>query len=395
MTILLYIFKIHLISVYFFIKLFHKQKEQVCFLSRQSNELSLNYKMIMQELDKENIHYEYICKKINSKINDSIRTHGTYSNNLNFLSGIFHEFSNVFSYYKSLYSQMILISKSKVVIVDGYNIPVSLLKHKKDTCVIQIWHALGAIKKFGYQVIGNKDGVSSKVAKILKMHNNYDYVLSSVESMNPYFSEAFNVSKDKILTIGTPMVDYMIKGDYKATKEIYKKYPVLKEKENVLYSPTFRNDKRSGLKELIKNFDFSKYNLIITFHPKVYEEIDDKRIIKISPREFLTYDVLKVADYVITDYSALIIDALLAKKKILLYVYDYYKYKEDNGLNINLLEDYPNITKIKASEIINILNKHTYNNKEYMEFSNLYRPNIKNCTKKIIDLIKGNLNGNS
>ena len=59
MSILLWILKIHLITVYFFIKIFHVQKKQVCFLSRQSNELSLNYKMIMQELDKENIKYKW------------------------------------------------------------------------------------------------------------------------------------------------------------------------------------------------------------------------------------------------------------------------------------------------------------------------------------------------
>ena len=70
MTVLLYILKLHLISVYFFIKLFHRQKKQVCFLSRQTNTLSLNYKLIIKELDKYNIPYKYICKKVDSKVND-------------------------------------------------------------------------------------------------------------------------------------------------------------------------------------------------------------------------------------------------------------------------------------------------------------------------------------
>ena len=56
-----------------------------------------------------------------------------------------------------------------MIIVDGYNIPVSVLKHKKNTTVIQMWHALAAIKKFGYQSIGYKDGVNKTIAKILKM----------------------------------------------------------------------------------------------------------------------------------------------------------------------------------------------------------------------------------
>ena len=85
-----------------------------------------------------------------------------------------------------------------MIIVDGYNIPVSVLKHKKNTTVIQMWHALAAIKKFGYQSIGYKDGVNKTIAKILKMHANYDYVISGSEAMKPYFAEAFKIDKEKI-----------------------------------------------------------------------------------------------------------------------------------------------------------------------------------------------------
>ncbi len=387
MTVLLYILKLHLISVYFFIKLFHRQKKQVCFLSRQTNTLSLNYKLIIKELDKYNIPYKYICKKVDSKVNDSIRTHGKYSNNFNFIINIFKNLKSNFSYYLSLYSQMRLIASSKVIIVDGYCLPVSLLKHKKGTKVIQIWHALGAIKKFGHQVIGNKEGVSYKVAKILKMHNNYDYILSGTEAMNSYFSEAFNTSIDKILTIGTPTIDYLLKKNIDIINQIYSKYPELKNKKNVLYSPTFRNDNRSGLKELVENFDFNKFNLIITFHPKVKEDIDDDRIIKINSKEFLTYDILKISDYVITDYSSLLIDALVINRKVLLYVFDYENYKENNGLNIDLVKEFPNITR-RDGKGINELLLSKYNDKDYKKLQKNYKPKVKNCSKRIVSLIK-------
>ena len=126
----------------------------------------------------------------------------------------------------------------------------------------------------------------------------------------------------------------------------------LKEKVNVLYSPTFRNDNRNGFEELIKYFDFENYNLVITFHPKVADFKNDERVIKINPSEISTYDIVKICDYVITDYSSLMIDALIANKKILLYVYDYDKYKKENGLNIDLINEFPNITKKNAKEII-------------------------------------------
>ena len=257
MKILLNILKIHLITVYFFIKLIYKQKYQVCFLSRQSNELSINYELIIKHLEKENIPYKVLIKKINSNINDSIRTQGNYSNSTNFIKSLFKNFKGGLSYYFSLYKQMRYIASSKVVIIDGYSLPVCLLKHKKGTKIIQMWHALGAIKKFGYESIGKKDGINPLIAKILKMHNNYNYVISGSESMNKFFAEAFNIDEEKVIAIGTPTIDYLLTKDIKIEQEIYTKYPILKEKTNILYSPTFRNDKRNGLKELIENFDFN------------------------------------------------------------------------------------------------------------------------------------------
>ena len=195
MSIILYFIKFHLISVYFFIKLFTKRKERVYLLSRQSSKPSLNYLAIIKELEKKGIDYKVTCKKVDSSINDSVRTQGHYSNTNGFLARVFKKLGSAFSYYFSLWSQMINIASSKVIIVDGYNLPVSLLKHKRGTKIIQLWHALGAIKKFGYQSVGKVDGVSPNVARILKMHAGYDAVISGSEGMNPFFAEASSFSR--------------------------------------------------------------------------------------------------------------------------------------------------------------------------------------------------------
>jgi hypothetical protein len=41
-----------------------------------------------------------------------------------------------------------------------------------------MWHALAAIKKFGYQTIGYPDGLKPKIAKVLCMHKNYHYLIT-------------------------------------------------------------------------------------------------------------------------------------------------------------------------------------------------------------------------
>lgn len=389
MKIILYIIKGHFIIIYFFIKLFTKQKKQVYLLSRQFNSPSINYQIIIDELKKLNIPYKIKCKKISSSINDSMRTQGHYSNTFNLIKKVFSNLKSTLSYYFSLYDQMVSIASSKVIIVDGYNLPVSLLKHKKGTKVIQMWHALGAIKKFGYQSIGKVDGINPTVARILKMHANYDYVISGSEGMNKYFAEAFNVPIEKVLAIGTPSIEFLKKKDNKITKKIKEKYPALKNKINVLYSPTFRNEKNYNYEELINNTDFTKVNLIITNHFKVEERATDPRVININSNEFQTFDILKIVDYVITDYSALMIDAAVINKKILLYVYDYDEYKKNNGVNLDLLNDFPTIAYQDAKKLMNVINKNKYDIKAYHEFQKKYTPHIKTTsTEANMDLIK-------
>lgn len=389
MKIILYIIKGHFIIIYFFIKLFTRQKKQVYLLSRQFNSPSINYQIIIDELKKDNIPYKVKCKKISSSINDSMRTQGHYSNTFNLIKKVFSNLKSTLSYYFSLYDQMVSIASSKVIIVDGYNLPVSLLKHKKGTKVIQMWHALGAIKKFGYQSIGKVDGINPTVARILKMHANYDYVISGSEGMNKYFAEAFNVPIEKVLAIGTPSIEFLKKKDNKITKKIKEKYPALKNKINVLYSPTFRNEKNYNYEELINNTDFTKVNLIITNHFKVEERATDPRVININSNEFQTFDILKIVDYVITDYSALMIDAAVINKKILLYVYDYDEYKKNNGVNLDLLNDFPTIAYQDAKKLMNVINKNKYDIKAYHEFQKKYTPHIKTTsTEANMDLIK-------
>lgn len=378
---LLFIFKWHLRGIYFFIKLFTKQKRRVFFLSRQFNFVPINYEFIIEELKKENIDTKVICKKVSNGLNGLIRNE---KNRKSF----FKDIVSIIGYYFNLYKQMYYIATSKVVIIDGYNLTVSILKHKKNTRVIQMWHALAAIKKFGYQTIGYPDGLNPKIAKMLCMHKNYDYVISGSKAMNKYFAEAFNVPIEKVIEVGTPMIDYLLKDDNEKREEIFSVYPQMKEKINILYSPTFRSDGRDNTQEVIEAVDTKKYNLIFTFHPK-NNIIVSKDVISIDSKQFSTFDILKNVDYVITDYSALSIDACVLNKKLLLYVYDYEKYNEENGININLFEELQGAVSENIKDLIEIIDNDSYNMEKYQEFRHKYVSNLNgDSTQKILKIIK-------
>ena len=162
----------------------------------------------------------------------------------------------------------------------------------------------------------------------------------------------------------------------------------MKEKINILYSPTFRSDGRDNSKEVIEAIDTQKYNLIFTFHPK-NNTISDENVISIDNRMFSTFDILKVVDYVITDYSALSIDTCVVNKKLLLYVYDYEKYNKENGININLFEELPGSVSRDIKELIKVIDNNSYNMDKYQEFRHKYVSNLKgNSTQEILKIIK-------
>ncbi len=145
----------------FFIYFFHKlapTKRQIAILSRQGDEPSLDFSLLIDELkaqDKD-VQLKVLCKKL--------------------LKG----FGNKPSYFFHLIGpQMHALATSKVAIIDGYCIGASVLKHKEELKVIQTWHAMGALKKFGHSILDTPEGSSKTMAKGMRMHANYDYILTS------------------------------------------------------------------------------------------------------------------------------------------------------------------------------------------------------------------------
>ena len=245
MTFILNIFKFLMNVIYLFFKLF-KTRNQITLISRQSNSITLDFKLLSNELEKELPDYKVValCKKVDNK----------------------------FLYIFHMFKQMYHISRSRMVILDSYSIAVSNLKHKKDLKIIQIWHALGIVKKAGCAIIGQFEGRSESVSKVLNMHKNYDYVFTTSEDARKYMALVFDVDINKVYNVPLPRVDLLKDKKYidSKRKEIFNKYSMLKDKKNVLYAPTYRKDEREmqkNIDDMINLFPFEKYNLIIKLHP--------------------------------------------------------------------------------------------------------------------------------
>ncbi len=366
MRIAVTILKLFLNIVYFFMKK-TELKTKVVFISRQSNYPSLDFRLIEDEIIKQNknIEIKTFCKKIDKGILNKIK----------------------YSFY--MLNVMKNLADSKVCIIDGYEITVSMLKQREELVVIQIWHALGAIKKFGYQSLGKSEGRDKKIAEIMNMHKNYTYVIASSKATKELYRQAFNVEKDQILIMGMPRIDYILKNDKNISTSISKDYPEVKHKENILYVPTFRKGKKIEAQDLIKNVDTKKYNLIIKKHP--LEEIEDGEGY-IVDRRYKAVEWLNVADFVITDYSAIAFESIIKNIPTYFYVYDIEEYEKNRGLNIDLFREMPNSTDKDIKNLIKKIEENKYNYDELQKFKMKYiETTNSNNTKKITELIIKNM----
>ncbi len=339
-----------------------KTKNKITYISRQSNTPSIDFKLLyskMQELDS-SVTQVMLTKKIGK--------------------GLVAKFG----YALHTFVQMYHIATSKVVIIDTYIIPISVLKHKKELKVIQIWHALGAIKKFGYQIVGKQEGSSETLARAMKMHNNYDVITCASRVTAEFFSEAFGVNREKIKVVGMPRVDDILGENI--NEQILKENTQYAGKPTILYIPTFRKNGNVDLKDILNTVDINKYNLIIRLHPLDTAEVPEKYIAK---GNFSTYDLMKFADYIITDYSATAIEASLLQKPLFLYVYDIDTYNETRGLNVQLTQELKESTFKEIKDIIHIIESNSYNYNELEVFRNKYvETHDINNTESVCKIIK-------
>lgn len=225
----------------------------------------------------------------------------------------------------------------------------------------------------------------------MKMHKNYSHVIAPSNATANFYKEAFGIEREKLVINGLPRLDYILadKSNDKKIKEFYKKYPKFKNKnkKTILYVPTFRKGS-DGVKEaqkLIDRVNFAKYNLIIKLHPldknsKAYKYMVNKK--------YNTFDLLKIADYIITDYSAVAFEASILNKPLYFYVYDIDNYKKTRGLNVDLFDEMNSSTSKDIKEIMKSIEKNKYNYEELTEFRNRYMENnYYDTTIKLVDFI--------
>lgn len=281
------------------------KSNKVTFISYLGNNMSSDMKLIRRALEK----------------NDSCE--------MIFLSKEFdNTLLNKIKYLFEFVLQTYHINTSRVVVIDGNNFAVSNVKKKKETVVIQIWHACGAIKKFGFDFT-RRYPIS-----------NYDYVITSSSTSKKNFASAFNLSEDKIIPLGVAKTDRLFddKKIEKYKKEMNEKYPCTKGKKIMLYAPTFRGE--GVFSKSYMDIDLDKlaeklgdeYIIMYKMHPvSKYDKCQKcSNIINVCNESL--YKLFAISDMLVTDYSAVMYDYLILEKPMYFYTPDLNQYTTSRGI---------------------------------------------------------------
>ena len=300
------------------------KRPKVAIISRESNKRTLDITLLEEELLKRGCDVTVMCRLL--KKEKSLKALG---------------------YIGHMIRQEAAILASNVVVLDTYCIPASMIPHRKGTKVVQIWHALGAIKKFGWQTVGKEGGSSERTAKLMRMHHGYDYAVCASDVTAEFFSEAFKIDRSRVVKYGLPRIDYInsvVRGERHddTAGKILEKYPQLRKSQDrpsrptILYAPTFRKGKAVDVQSLINALDPEKYNIVVKLHPIYRGELSEAGSSKenvIFDDSFSSFKWLSVADIVISDYSSFVVEATLADKPLFIYAYDLEDYEVNTGLN--------------------------------------------------------------
>lgn len=284
--------------------------------------------------------------------------------------------SSVLAYAGLVLRELYHLARCRVCVIDRYDPVISLLdftceptelrdalhlEFPSEPIVIQLWHAFGAFKKFGYQALDIAEGHSSDEATLFRIHRNNSWVICSGEGARKAFAEAFACPIERVLPLGRP--EYRKLRDMRGATRSAKvgKSSGTGAKCTVLFAPTIRKygkavDPFADLCNTADQvFQSSKYEVVWSAHPLTTGKDAGGNV----PTSLIN------ADIVITDYSSIVYEAYLLGKMVGFYTPDIAHYRLSPGLNADPALLCPGITASSPRELADLLEQWSTDSEMY------------------------------
>ncbi len=249
--------------------------------------------------------------------------------------------ASLFRTFRFLVSFMKTYAVAGTVFICDYFLPVSSCRKRRETQVVQLWHACGAFKKFGYDA-----GEDISRAYRGNPMKNCTLVTVSSRLCVPIYAQALHLPENVVRATGISRTDVYFDETYRQScrERFFARYPRARGRKILLWAPTFRgnagNPQAEGV-EVVAGLGEklgSQWYVVIKLHPYL------ERRMKLSNCDMPTEELLTVADVLLTDYSSVLFDFMIMKKPVVLFAPDDRAYLKRRGFYL----DYHSIPAVHA-----------------------------------------------
>lgn len=291
------------------------------------------------------------------------------------------------------------LARSKVILLDDFYPMIYPLKIRKGADLIQIWHAVGAFKTFGFSRIGKPGGPKPDS----NAHRNYTKAIVSSKYVAPFYAEGFGIDESCVVATGVPRTDVFFDESYKQqkTKEVYEKYPQFIGKRVALYAPTFRGNGQSSAKFPKEQLDLDQIYeglgeedvFIIKMHPFVKKKISIPEAYRDKIFDLTKYpsvnNLLFITDVLITDYSSVCFEYALLNKPMIFYCFDLEEYISARDFYVPYEEFTPGEIVRDTEQMVRVLqNQLNHPHVDYKDFTDKFFDDLDGkSTERVADLV--------
>ena len=326
--------------------IFHAKPNNVLFYSENSEELGGNAQRLFDRM---------IERGIDDDFNITIRYTDRFSNH-------FQGF-RIFRHIKDAY----VLSRQSFVFIEDYCPTLMCLNLRKQTKLVQLWHA-----GYGFKAVGFKRfGISGSPNPWENPHNRIDFAAVGNGDLKETYSEVFGVEEDCLIDCGMARLEKFLdeQAESDAKTVFNESFPQFAGRKVILFAPTYRGGSQKKANYPSAKIDFFKFasfcrenNACVVF--KMHRFIKKKFLI---PSEFSDCMVdaskqdlnslMYSADVLVTDYSSCFYDFLLLDKPVVFYCYDRAYYSATRGVQDDVRDVAPGPIAENFDELIVDLKK--------------------------------------
>ena len=242
-----------------------------------------------------------------------------------------------------------LLATSELFVIDDYFFPLYAVNKHERNQVVQLWHAVGSLKKFGLSLPHADQSV-------IKPHTNYDWVFVNAASEQFAYVDAFDIDPDHVVVTGAPMVDQLMRQ-----RPLTHVGP-----HRLLYSPTHRpgTDGTAKVLAYVQALVRASQNLTenweiyISLHPYLHvPALDLPANVHVFQDANRVKRLMPTVDLFVTDYSSLSLSFSHYNRPILLYTPDYADYVKACGFYVDYFKYLGAPDFQSAPDLVNFINQ--------------------------------------